>query len=390
VLQEAIASKVPNLVEGLVAAKWQLTMTGAGTGAHMQLASRIYEAEDLEAAVEFCFQQRWTDGLPVVPPTRGAIERILAYLRRDPAEVVGIVPPRNGIATIEKIAINCAMAGCKPEYVPLVIAAVEAMLEERFNLNGVQTTTHACAPLCMVSGPAVKTLGFNTKEGALGHGCRAAATIGRAIRLVLWNIGGGYPGEPCKNTLGHPGYYSFCVAEDADANPWEALHVERGFKPQDTVVTVSATTAPISVATGSGYGPASDVLYLLADSINTLGSNNITGGDVVLVLGPMTAKNLVDAGLSKLQAKQEIMRLATRPVREVKHRSSISETSPHHWSHVVDRNNDDAPVPWVRTAENLVILVTGGWGSGAGFCALCSGWGALGGLTVSKRVEFPA
>ena len=129
----------------------------------MELTSHIYEAADLEAAVELCYQQKWTDGLPVVPPTRGAIERILEYLRRDPGEVIGTVAPRNGIATIEKIAINCTMAGCKPEYVPIVIAALEAVLEERFNLNGVQTTTHACAPLCIVSGPAVKTLGFNTK-----------------------------------------------------------------------------------------------------------------------------------------------------------------------------------------------------------------------------------
>jgi len=355
----------------------------------MQLSSRVFEAADLEAAVEFCYEQKWTDGLPVVPPTRGAIERILAYLKRDPDEIVGVVPPRNGVATIEKIAINCVMAGCKPEYVPIVIAAVEAMLEERFNLNGVQTTTHACAPLCVVSGPAVKTLGFNTREGALGHGCRAAATIGRAVRLILWNIGGGYPGEPCKTTLGHPGYFSFCVAEDQDANPWEPLQVERGFQSGDTVVTVTATTAPYSVATGAGYSPAADVLYLLADSIATLGSNNITGGDMVLVLGPMAAKNLADAGLTKLQVQAEIMRLATRPVREAKRRRSISATHPMHWSKVVDANDDEARVPWVRSPANLVIVVSGGWGSGAGFCALCSGWGALGGYTVSKRVEFP-
>jgi hypothetical protein len=354
----------------------------------MHLASRIVEAQDLEAAVELCFQNKWTDGLPVVPPTRGAIERILAWLKRDPQEVVGIVPPRNGVATIEKIAINCAMAGCRPEYVPVVIAAVEAMLEERFNLNGVQTTTHACAPLAIVSGPAVKTLGFNTREGALGHGCRASATIGRAVRLVLWNVGGGFPGEPCKTTLGHPGYFSFCVAEDADSNPWEPLHVERGFGPEETVVTVTATTAPQSVATGAGYSPAADVLYLLADSINTLGSNNITGGDAVLILCPMAAKSLADSGLSKLDVKREIVRLATRPVHEAKRRRSISKTHPMHWSHVVDENDDHALVPFVRDPENLVMLVTGGWGSGAGFCALCAGWGALGGYTVSRRVRF--
>ena len=355
----------------------------------MQLSSRIVEAADLEAAVEICYQQKWTDGLPVVPPTRGAIERILNYLKRDPGEVIGVVPPRSGVATIEKVAINCVMAGCKPEYVPIVIAAVEAVLEEGFNLNGVQTTTHACAPLCVVSGPGVKTLGFNTREGTLGHGCRASATIGRALRLVLWNIGGGFPGDPCKTTLGHPGYFSFCMAEDQDANPWESLHVERGFGTEDTVVTVTATTAPSSVATGAGYSPVEDVLCLLGDSIATLGSNNITGGDMVLVLGPMAAKSLAEAGLSKRQVKDGIMKFATRPVHEAKRRRSIAKTHPMHWSHVVDENDPNARVPWVRSADNLVIVVSGGWGSGAGFCALCAGWGALGGHTQSKRVEFP-
>jgi hypothetical protein len=356
----------------------------------MQLASRIVEAEDLEQAVELCYRMKWTDGLPVVPPTPGAVERIIGYLERDPQEVVGVVPPRSGVATIEKIAINSVMAGCRPEYVPIVIAAIEAMLEERFNLNGVQTTTHACAPLTMVSGPAVQALGFNTREGALGHGCRASAAIGRAVRLVLWNIGGGFPGEPCKTTLGHPGYFSFCVAEDPDANPWEPLHVERGFDLNDTVVTVTATTAPQSVATGAGYSPVDDVLYILGDSMNALGSNNITGGDLVLILCPMAARSLADSGLSRLQVKQEIVRRATRPVREAKHRRSIAKTHPMHWSHIVDEHDDEALVPFVRSPENLVILVTGGWGSGAGFCAVCAGWGALGGHTVSRRVTFPA
>ena len=356
----------------------------------MPLTSRVFESDDIDAAVEFCYQQNWTDGLPVVPPTRRAIERIITYLQRDGSEVVGVVPPKNGVATIEKIAINCVMAGCKPEYVPIVIAALQAMLEERFNLGGVQTTTHACAPLVMVSGPAVRALGFNTKEGSFGHGCRAAATIGRAIRLILWNIGGGYPGEPCKTTLGHPGYYSFCVAEDPDANPWQPLHVERGFAVDDTVVTVCGVTAPQSVGTGAGYAPVADVLYILADAIATLGSNNVSGGDVLLVLGPMAARALADAGLSKLDVKQEIMRLATRPVREVKRRRTIAESNPMHWNKLADPNDDGARVPFVRSVENLTLLTTGGWGSGAGFCCVCAGWGSLGGLTSSARVVFPS
>src|SRR3954470_18864057 len=163
----------------------------------MQLASRTIEAQDMMSAIELCYERNWTDGAPVVPPTAAAVERIIEYLQRDPAEVITTIPPRDGIATKQSIAVNSVMAGCKPEYVPIVIAALEAMQDERFNLNGVQTTTHSCAPLVMVSGPAVKRLGFKTRECAFGHGCRASYAIGRAIRLVLWNLGGGYPGDPC-------------------------------------------------------------------------------------------------------------------------------------------------------------------------------------------------
>jgi len=356
----------------------------------MQLAATTFDVADMAAAVELCFEKKWTDGLPVVPPTPEAVERVIEYLGRDPAAAIGVIPPRDGVATIEAIAINCVMAGCKLEYVPFVIAAVEAMQEERFNLNGVQTTTHSCAPLVIVSGPAVKRLGFNTRESALGHGCRASATIGRAVRLILWNVGGGYPGAPCKTTHGHPGYFSYCVAEDAETNPWEPLHVERGFRPDETVVTVCAVEGPRLVGTGSGYSPIEDVLYMIADSIATLGCNTISGAEMALLIDPMSAKALAGAGLSKLDVKREIVRLATRPVRDAKRRRSIAESHPMHWSHSADPRDDDARVPFVRSLEKLIVLVTGGWGSGASFSSLCAGWGANRSQAVSKVVQFPA
>jgi hypothetical protein len=355
----------------------------------MQLAARVFEAADMAAAVELCFERRWTDGLPVVPPTREAVERVISHLKRDPRETIAVVPPRDGVATVEAIAINCVMAGCKPEYVPVVIAAVEAVHEECFNLNGVQTTTHSCAPLIVVSGPGVKRLGFNTKEGALGHGCRPSATIGRALRLVLWNVGGGYPGEPCKTTHGHPGYFTFCVAEDAEANPWEPLHVERGFSREDTVVTVSAVEAPRLIGTGAGYSPVADVLYMIADSIAVCGCNTISGAEMVLVLAPHTASALAAAGLSKSDVRRELKLLATRPVRDAKRRRSIAESHPMHWSRVAHADDDDARVPFIRTEESVVITVTGGTGSGAAFSSLCPGWGARRSINVSKRVRFP-
>ncbi|MEE8442569.1 MAG: hypothetical protein V3S37_02365 [Dehalococcoidia bacterium] len=355
----------------------------------MSLQSHTFEVPDIAAAVELCYERGWTDGLPVVPPTQEAIERVIQYLGRDPKEVVGTVPPRNGVATIEKIAINCVMAGCKVEYVPVVIGAVEAMLEEPFNLNGVQTTTHCCAPLVIVSGPAVEKLEFGTKESALGHGSRANATIGRAVRLILWNIGGGYPSEPCKTTHGHPGYYSFCIAEDQETNLWEPLHAGRGFDAGETVVTVTAVEAPHSVGTGAGYSSSDEVLFVLADAIASLGSNNLSGGDMVLAFSPMVTRNLAGSGLSKLDVQEELMRLAVRPVHEVRRHKSIAEVSPFHWNKIADPDDDDALVPFVRQPGNLVIVNTGGWGSGGGFASLFPGWGSLGGLTQSKVVRFP-
>lgn len=356
----------------------------------MQLVSQQFEAADLTAAIELCYERNWTDGAPVVPPTAEAVERMIAYLGRDPGKVIGVIPPRDGLATIETIAINSVMAGCKPEHVPIVIAAVKAMLQERFNLNGVQTTTHSCAPLTMVSGPAVKRLGFNTREGAFGHGCRASFAVGRAVRLVLWNIGGGYPCDPCKTTQGHPGYYSFCIADDADSNPWEPLHVDHGYQPEDTAVIVTAVEGPHLVAPAAGYCPVEDVFFILADAVARIGSPSVGGGDMVLVLSPMAAKALADAGYSKSAVKQELMRLATRPVRDVKRRHiSAPETHPMHWKNFTDPTNDDAPVPYIRSMENLEILVAGGWGSGGAFSSLCPGWGLHGGFTVSQKVEFP-
>ena len=355
----------------------------------MQLAARAFETNDIQAAIELCYERRWTDGLPVVPPTADAVERIVSYLGRDPQEVIGSVPPRDGVATIETIAINCVMAGCKPEYVPIVIAAVKAILEEKFNLNGVQTTTHSCAPLTIVSGPAVQTLGFNTKECAFGHGCRPSATIGRAIRLVLWNLGGGYPGEPCKTTQGHPGYYTFCIADDAEANPWEPLNVELGYGAEDTIVALHAVAGPQVIETGAGYLPADTILDIFADSIACLGSSAICGSDMVLVIGPMAARNIANAGFSKLDVKRELMRRATRPVGVIKRGPAIHESHPMHWKYTTDPANDDAPVPYIRSEQELQIVVAGGWGSGGGFSSLCEGWGANRGRPTHGKVEFP-
>jgi hypothetical protein len=354
----------------------------------MTLASAITEVPDLEAAVALCYERGWSDGLPVIPPTPAAVERLLAYMGGDPSRVIGVVPPRNGIATLEKIAVNCAMAGCLPEHVPIVVAALEAVLTPDFNLHGVQTTTNGCAPLVMVGGPAVRALGFNTRDCALGHGARANGAIGRAIRLVLWNIGGGYPGAPCRTTHGHPGYWSYCIAEDPDTNPWEPLHVSRGHAADATVVTVAAVDAPHATNTGALLNPPEQVLTILADSIARLGSNSVLGGDTVLVLGPMAAKCLADGGFTKAAVAAELARRATRPVAELRRHRFIEHLAPEEWK-AFEALPDDATFPYLRSPERLVILVTGSWGAVGGYGAVCPGWGHFGGHTQSRVVRFP-
>jgi len=355
----------------------------------MELASAVFEVEDIDAAVELCYARGWSDGLPVVPPTPAAVGRVLDSLGLDPTRVVGVVPPRNGIATIEKIAINCVMAGCRPEHAPIVIAALEAMLAPAFNLHGVQTTTNGCAPLVMVSGPAVRALGFNTRDCALGHGSRANGAVGRAVRLILWNIGGGYPDAPCRTTHGHPGYWSYCIAEDPETNPWEPLHVSRGFAAEETVVTVAAVDAPHATNTGALLNPPDQVLAILADSIARLGSNGVLGGDTVLVLGPMAARCLADAGLGKAEVAAELARRATRPVAELRRHRFMEHLGPEELRSF-QALPDEAVFPYLRSPERLVILVTGSWGAVGGYGAVCPGWGHFGGHAQSRAVRFPA
>ena len=186
------------------------------------------------------FERGWTDGLPVVPPTPERVARMLAGTTRDPADIVAVVPPDLVECTVEKVAINAVMAGCKPEYLPVVITAVEAACTDEFNIHGLLATTYFSSPVMVVNGPITKAIGMNAGINVLGQGNRANATIGRALQLVVRNVGGGRPGGVDRATLGNPGKYTFCFAEDEAGSPWEPLHVERGLAPDASAVTLFA------------------------------------------------------------------------------------------------------------------------------------------------------
>ena len=349
------------------------------------------EVSSIEEAIEHAYAEGWTDGLPVVPPALPLVLRALDYLHVDPRESLGTIPPKHGLATYEKIVTNCIMAGCRPEHMPVVIAAVRAMLHDRFSLNGVQATTNSVAPLVIVSGPIVEQLSFNSRWGVFGGGSRANATVGRAVRLILWNIGGGYPGKIDMSTMGHPGKYTFCIAEDQEWNPWSPLHVERGLAPNDSAVTVVATDGPHQIGTGSGYASAEEVLMSLADSMMTIGNSTMNaGGDMVLVAGPLTAKALADRGYNKSSLRLALQERARKPVRQVRQCLFYRSSHPYHWSHLLaDPTDPDAMVPLIRDVNQLVITVAGGMGSGTGFCSFCPGWHQGGGLACTEKIIIP-
>ncbi len=260
------------------------------------------EIDETEDLIETCYENGWTDGLPVVPPTPERVERMLSGTARDPDELIAAVPPKWGRATVEKVAINAVMAGCKPAYLPLILTAVEAMISERFNLHGVQVTTSHVGPMLVVNGPIRKQLEVNDGFNLFGQGWRANATIGRALRLICTNIGGALPGELDRAAFGHAGKYTCCIAEKEEANPWSAMHVDRGFQADDSTVTVFAAAGPQTV-NDHGSNTAEGILNTISENIVAPGNSS---GETLLVIGVEHAKTISEDGFSKSDIRRYI------------------------------------------------------------------------------------
>ena len=213
-------------------------------GMAAELQSTRYDVADVSAAVDFYFDKGWTDGLPVVPPTENAIWGMLETAGLEPQAEITFIDNRQVSVTAEKVAINGVMAGCRPEYMPVLVAAVEAMGDPLWSYHGPATSTGGSAVFAVVNGPIAQELGLNHGDNLFGPGWRANASIGRALRLVMRNVIGTLPGRLDRSTLGHSGKYSFCIAENEAESPWPALHVERGFRPEQDAVTILAALAP--------------------------------------------------------------------------------------------------------------------------------------------------
>lgn len=308
--------------------------------------------------IDALYQARgWTDGLPVAPPTEAAVEEFLRWTDREPREVVGVLPPRQGEATVERIAVNAVMAGCRPEYFPVILAAVEALADPRFNLDSIQATTHPVAPLLVVNGPIAREIGLNAGYNAFGQGCRANVTIGRAVRLILMNVGGGLPGAGDRATQGSPAKLAYCVAENEAESPWEPLSVEAGLPPDVSCVTAFGCEGPHNIqdhysATGAG------VLATVAGAMGQAGSNNLlAGGWPLLSLGPEHAATIARDGFSKAQVKEYLFAHARFP---------LARLGLDYRRYQIERRGAvDAPdtmLPIVRAPEDISVIVVGGAG----------------------------
>ncbi|MFH1486457.1 MAG: hypothetical protein ABIH46_10325 [Chloroflexota bacterium] len=327
-----------------------------------EFATGALEVKGSIAAANRLFYGRgWTDGLPIIPPTRSEVDGMLAYSDRDPKDVVAVFKPRNGKATVEKVAINAVMAGCQPEYFPVVLAAVEAMSEPKFNLAGIIATTNPASPLVIINGPVVKELQINCGYGLFGSVMRANATIGRAVRLVVLNIAGGEPGIYDRSTFGQTGKYSLCIAENEDENPWEPLHVELGYPRDVSTVTIFGGAAPhniIDMMSTTGKGLLSTMIGNMVAS----GTNNIIagGGQPLAIFGPEQASVLARDGFDKKSIREYLHKYARAPYppyivsQRAKGHSLVKEHAIH--------NVASSP-------EDIMILVAGGGGSHASFVA---------------------
>ena len=313
----------------------------------------------LDEVNSYFYEQGWTDGLPIVPPTRGRVEGLLTGWPGEPDEEIAEVPPLMGVATVRAVAVNAVMAGCAPEYLPVVVAALSAVTKPRYGLSHRQTTTHPATALIIVNGPIAKRLKVNSGSGLFGPGWRANATIGRALRLCLINLGGAAPGEVDRAQHAHPGKYTYCIAENEDANPWEPYHVERGFAPEESTVTLTCGEAPHCITDNYNTNPHA-LLFGYADSMATLGGNNLSSqGEPVLVMAPEHAAYIARAGWSKADVKRYLFEKARKPWKHVGVRGKSKGPTFPVW---VDRTDPEASVPILTHADALILIVGGGEG----------------------------
>jgi hypothetical protein len=355
----------------------------------MAKKAQQFEINSLEHFTEFVYEQGWTDGLPVFPPTPDAISRMVDYIGRARDEVLGSIYPGDGEATIENVAANCVMAGCLPEYLPVVLSAIESIVDPELPLTTTQST--GAGALCtIVTGPVVGKLKFHTREWIFGpNGGRANATIGRAIRLILWNIGRAHPGKLTKGTMGHPASWSYCIGEEQELSPWAPMHTDFGIAAGDSAVTVLKAGEHSQIAAPLNTVGLNECINILARGIGKPGVTSSGGKRAFLyVLNPSLAQAFADAGYSREKLREAIAGRA--------------------WKYSYDWQNDSkqgnaVPIadPYLKTPserqimaapvqpDEVLIVVGGGVAPRMGQCVAVSSRSSAGKPFLIKPVKFP-
>ena len=343
------------------------------------LRARRVELADLEDEFEALFERGWTDGLPVVPPTEARVLRMLEGTSRGPDEVVAVVPPDLIEVTVEKVAINAVMAGCRPEHLPWVLAAVEAVCNDEFNMHGVLATTMPVGPVIVANGPGAAAVGIHSGGNALGQGHRANLTIGRALQLVVRNVGGGRPGGVDRATHGNPGKLSFCFAEDEGGSPWTSLAESLGLPTGADAVTVFAGEGPRTIVDQKSRDPES-LAASFAECLRAMHHPKLVMAfDALVVVGPEHARVFGEAGWDRERTVQEINERTARPGAElIEGAGGMSEGLPAGFR--------DTTLPKLR--DGGLLLVHAGGRAGL-FSAIIGGWvnGATGSQPVSRLVS---
>ncbi|MFT5448016.1 MAG: hypothetical protein ACI9DC_003195 [Gammaproteobacteria bacterium] len=282
------------------------------------LSARLVPIGDQEDDIEACFERDWSDGLPVVPPTAARVMNMLTGTARKADEVLGDMPPMLAPCTVEKVAINAVMAGCKPEYLPVVIAAVEAALDPLFGLHGVIATTRYVGPIVIVSGPIARRIGMNAKGNALGQGNRANSTIGRALQLTIRNVGGGKPGGVDRAALGNPGKHTYCFAEDEEGSAWTPLTVDQGLEAGASAVTLFAGYGLQGVVDERARSPEELIASFTASLRVSDNVNKFPAPDCLIVVCPEHEITFMKGGWDKERVRRELTERLTLPYDEVK------------------------------------------------------------------------
>ena len=340
------------------------------------LTSKRHRVEDVADAIEFCFQQGWTDGLPVVPPTAERVGALLEAARLDPKQEIGFVAHRAVSVMAEKVAINAVMAGCRPEYMPVVVAAVEGIVDPRWSYHGPGTSTAGAAVLMIVNGPIARALDINAGDNLFGPGWRANLTIGRAVRLVMRNVCGSVPGTLDRGTLGHPGKLSYVIAENEADSPWTPLHVERGFRAEQSTVTVMAAEAPHQFYNQLSSG-AEGVLTTLCDDMRI--SGNVMGQPhYALVIAGEHMRTIAGDGWDKKRIRQFVWENTQNSHAHLKRTQRMTGA--------LQPGDETKLRPLVATPDDILVVAAGG--RAGAFSGYIPGWSsAKSSQAVTKEVK---